>query len=857
MILNIISINKSNLQKSLYGQHKRYSSTNLWDIEYSKQSEKFTKELKLVYRGIQLPPIETKSTTPLDILRANSKNLLKTSKVEINPPSNSIKEYWFEDDINENDIFPVISGSFWELNKPIDVNGEIRFLNFKNLSDRDEILKALWRSSAFLLSAGVYNTLSEKVLIYNNKVLDHSLSENNVLHGGGFYSEFYSFIPEKQGVIYDILNSDEYKSTNEEQILKKIELICSLPQNTHRFLNKGQSLAVWKEYEKLCSKNDEISFLPVNYDLAMKLTKDNPFVQYLISQKAKRNIDTFKFYRLGNYIGYSDGSIFTRPSILKNKLDLKLSSSHFLIDSDDSSPLANPEKFSSLEPTLNRIYGISLLSKEAIQEFSSHQSEMAKNDHRIIGKDQSLFMMHTLAPGSPFFLTYGTRIVNRILALMRNKYSEYGFEEVITPQIYLKSLWETSGHWENYKKDMFGVVDAYTESKGDSLLEGGGCCSGGHGNEDGISGLKPMNCPGHCLIFASKVRSYRDLPLRLADLSPLHRNEPVGSLSGLTRVRRFHQDDGHIFCSYKDIQEEIYKQLQMLDDVYSIFKFRDYSLCLSTRPLDHYIGDEAQWNEAESMLKSALDKTGKKWTENKGDGAFYGPKIDIHVKDVFGRNHQTATIQLDFQLPKRFKLKFTDKNGSIEEPVIIHRAVLGSVERMLAILSEHYKGKWPFWASPRQALVVPILPKASKDGAEDTTDSDIDIVINYAKEVHNSLRGGNFAKSSRREDSQISSLKVPNYLSSPQQDKLISELLRARMENYKFFVDLDSSLGSMKLGRVVKDARLSRYNYLIAVGIEEAKKGLVNVRAFNGLEIGTVYLIELQQKFMEMMDNFD
>ncbi|OLY77803.1 Threonine-tRNA ligase, cytoplasmic [Smittium mucronatum] len=707
----------------------------------------------------------------------------------------------------------------------------------------------MWRSSAFILSAALANVLSNDLFVYKNKVLDHSFSEDGTLFAGGFYTEFYAFHQGRGDLVSKTLKFDGSGNDLNDQIIKSIERVCKLPQNVRMFLKREQLNLVWKEYTKICKRNDPITNLTVDYELAIKIMQGNPFAQYLISQAAKKGAKEFNLYRVGDYIGYPEGPVFSSSDVLVNKVELNQGSSHFTLEEEDLELYSN--KFNYMEPTLNRITGMTLFNKDSIDKYLANQASMTKNDHRVIGKDQDLFMMHTLSPGSPFFLIHGTRIVNRILNLIRNKYSEYGFDEVITPQIYLKSLWETSGHWENYKKDMFGVVDAYTQNSniiGESD-NGPGCCSNSHDSGDIAAGLKPMNCPGHCLIFSSKVRSYRDLPLRLADLSPLHRNEPVGSLSGLTRVRRFHQDDGHIFCSHQDIQEEIYKQLKMLDEVYSIFKFNEYSLCLSTRPLDHYIGSETQWNEAENMLKSALRKAGREWTENKGDGAFYGPKIDIHVKDALGRNHQTATIQLDFQLPKRFKLKFVGKDGSREEPVIIHRAILGSVERMMAILSEHYRGRWPFWMSPRQAMVVPILPKESKDVPEEVNLANQEFVIEYAKKVHRSLLGGNFSKSEHGGESIIS-------VRDSERDKSV-EFIESRMKNYRFYVDLDSSLGSTKLGRVVKDARLSRYNYLLAVGVEEAKQGLVNVRSFNSKEIGVVTLTRLQELFMEMSDNFD
>ncbi|KAI1378535.1 class II aaRS and biotin synthetase [Hypoxylon crocopeplum] len=337
-------------------------------------------------------------------------------------------------------------------------------------------------------------------------------------------------------------------------------------------------------------------------------------------------------------------------------------------------------------------------------------------DHRQLGVQQELFTTSIYSPGSPILLPNGARIFNRLVEFLRKQYVRYGFDEVITPTIYKKALWRKSGHLENYGDDMYTVTSS-SPSRSDSSKAG---------DEEDEYGLKPMNCPGHCLIFASQRRSYRHLPIRYADFSPLHRNEISGALSGLTRVRRFHQDDGHIFCRPIQIEEEIRKTLDFVRVVYSTFKLGPYRLALSTRPADHYIGTAEEWEGAENALKRALDASGQEWTVNEGDGAFYGPKIDIILRDSDGKEHQTATIQLDFQLPKRFELGYlapapeferrgeitTDAEKRAESglvaPVLIHRAVLGSVERLMALLIEHYDGKWPFWLNPRQVIIVTV-----------------------------------------------------------------------------------------------------------------------------------------------------
>lgn len=337
-------------------------------------------------------------------------------------------------------------------------------------------------------------------------------------------------------------------------------------------------------------------------------------------------------------------------------------------------------------------------------------------DHRQIGVEQDLFLTSKYSPGSPLFLPNGSRIFNKLVSFLRAQYRQFGFEEVITPTIYKKSLWEKSGHLQNYAEDMFTVTGrgASGEKEGREL------------EEDESYGLKPMNCPGHCLMFGSQRRSFRDLPIRYADFSPLHRNEISGALSGLTRVRRFHQDDGHIFCRPSQVGPEIARTLQFVELVYKTFKLGPYRLVLSSRPKDHFIGTVEEWDRAESTLRDVLDKSKQEWSLNEGDGAFYGPKIDIVLKDSDGKEHQTATIQLDFQLPKRFELHYDapapeleqqglttsdpellSKSGPVQ-PVMIHRAVLGSLERFFALVTENYAGRWPLWLNPHQVAVITV-----------------------------------------------------------------------------------------------------------------------------------------------------
>lgn len=353
--------------------------------------------------------------------------------------------------------------------------------------------------------------------------------------------------------------------------------------------------------------------------------------------------------------------------------------------------------------------------KEALPKRERARSAASQTppDHRSIGTNQSLWTHHRSSPGSPLFLPAGAHIFTKLVDFLKAQYPAYGFQEVITPTLYKQSLWEKSGHWQNYKDNMFTVKG------GDAVLD--------PGRED--LGLKPMNCPGHCLLFACRRRSYNELPIRYADFSPLHRNEVSGALSGLTRVTKFHQDDGHIFCRPNQIQHEVGAQLKFLEMVYNVFGLQIHKVVLSTRPESEYIGDINDWESAEAQLKTALANAKMDWTINAGDGAFYGPKIDVIVRDSDEKEHQTATIQLDFQLPKRFELTYaSEKEGIDEQPVMIHRAIFGSLERFMALLAEHYNGRWPFWLSPSQLMVVTV--------------TDAPDLVAYAKKVAAYLRGG-------------------------------------------------------------------------------------------------------------------
>merc|ERR1711971_1385802 len=484
----------------------------------------------------------------------------------------------------------------------------------------------------------------------------------------------------------------------------------------------------------------------------LEMFKYNEFKLRILNEKVKT--DTTTVYRCGPLIDLCRGPHVRHTGKIKAFTLTKNSSAYWEVDSNAES--------------LQRIYGISFPDTKQLKEWKQFQEEAAKRDHRKLGMAQELFFFHELSPGSCFFLPRGAHIYNKLVEFIRSEYYKRGFQEVVSPNIYNSKLWQTSGHWEHYSDAMF---------KSESEKE--------------MFGLKPMNCPGHCLIFDHGVRSWKELPLRMADFGVLHRNELSGALTGLTRVRRFQQDDAHIFCMPDQIQEEIAGALDFLNTVYSTFGFT-YSLKLSTRP-EGFLGEIETWNKAEKMMEDSLNQSGLKWSLNPADGVFYGPKIDITLKDALNRQHQCATIQLDFQLPIRFNLSYVDDKGEKAKPVIIHRAVLGSVERMFAVLLESCAGKWPFWISPRQVMVVPVAGPFNE----------------YANKIRQELRSSGYMCDSDTDDSNTMNKKVRN-------------------------------------------AQLAQYNFIFVVGEKERENGTVNIRTRDNKVHGEFTLDAVVAKFNEL-----
>ncbi|XBA46745.1 threonine-tRNA ligase, cytoplasmic [Candidozyma auris] len=488
---------------------------------------------------------------------------------------------------------------------------------------------------------------------------------------------------------------------------------------------------------KVIKEKQKFIRLEMTKEELLEMFKYNKYKVKFISDKVPDGTST-TVYRCGPLIDLCRGPHILHTGKIKAFKVLKNSSSYFLGDANNDS--------------LQRVYGISFPDKKLMDEHLKFLKEASERDHRKIGKEQELFYFNEVSPGSAFWLPHGTRIYNTLVDLIRSEYRQRGYEEVITPNMYNTKLWETSGHWANYKDNMFSFEV-----------------------EKETFGLKPMNCPGHCVIFKSRERSYRELPWRVADFGVIHRNEFSGALSGLTRVRRFQQDDAHIFCQQDQIEQEIAGVFDFLQRIYGIFGF-EFKMELSTRP-EKYVGDLKTWDAAEKNLENALNKfMGEgNWELNPADGAFYGPKIDIKISDALKRWFQCATIQLDFQMPQRFDLEYkadsNEKENSTARPVMIHRAILGSVERMTAILTEHFKGKWPFWLSPRQVLVVPVGVK----------------YFDYAESL---------------------------------KEKLVKQ--------YGFYADVD--LSGNTLQKKVRSGQLLKYNFIFIVGEQEHAEESVNVR---------------------------
>ena len=404
---------------------------------------------------------------------------------------------------------------------------------------------------------------------------------------------------------------------------------------------------------------------------------------------------------------------------------------------------------------LQRIYGIAFQSKEELETYLQRIEEAKKRDHRRLGKELGLFMLTDYGPGFPFFLPKGMVLRNTLIDYWREVHKRYGYVEVSTPMILNRQLWEQSGHWDHYKNNMYTTV-----------IDG----------ED--YAIKPMNCPGGMLVYASEPHSYRDLPLRVGELGLVHRHELSGALHGLFRVRCFTQDDAHIFMTREQMESEIQNVVRLFDEVYNVFGLK-YTVELSTMPEDH-IGTVEEWEANQEILKKAITGMGKDYVINEGDGAFYGPKLDFHIEDCLGRTWQCGTIQLDSQLPERFNLEYTGEDGQKHRPVMIHRVVFGSIERFIGVITEHFAGAFPLWLTPVQVKVLPVTDRAHE----------------YAKDLT---------------------------------QKLVDAGIRA-----------EDDCRSEKLGYKIREAQMQKIPYMLVVGDRDMENGTVSVRTRKGEDLGAM-----------------
>ncbi|OOC42080.1 threonine--tRNA ligase [Thermosipho sp. 1074] len=492
-----------------------------------------------------------------------------------------------------------------------------------------------------------------------------------------------------------------------------------------------------KEMKKIIKEDLPIERFELPKDEAIKLMKSKGQI-YKVELIKEIEDKKVSFYKQGEFVDLCRGPHLPRTGMIK----------HFKLLSVSGAYWRGSEK----NPMLQRIYGTSFASKEELDNYLRMIEEAKKRDHRKLGPKLGLFFINSeVAAGMPIFLPKGATILNELMNFSRELHKKYGYTEVITPLVMNVKLWHQSGHWDHYKENMY-----FTEK------------------EEIEYAIKPMNCPGHILIYKNNVVSYRDLPIRLFEFGKVHRYERSGVLHGLLRVRAFTQDDAHIFCRQDQIEEEVSKVVKLIDELYKPFGF-SYRATLSTMPEDH-MGDEETWNKATDALKKVLEDINLNFDIAEGEGAFYGPKVDFHVKDSLGREWQCATIQLDFQMPERFEISYVDKDGSEKRPVMIHTAKYGSLERFFGILIEHFAGAFPLWLSPIQVIILPVSDK----------------FVDYAEEIYKILEDNNIR------------------------------------------VSLDDR--NETLGYKIRDAQINKIPYMIIVGEKEVESGKISIRKRDGSE---------------------
>ena len=519
------------------------------------------------------------------------------------------------------------------------------------------------------------------------------------------------------GFYYDFDTPEPFSEKELEELEAEMRKICKEKLKLERFeLPRAEAVKFMEEREE-----------PYKVELINDLPEDA----------------TISFYKQGEFTDLCAGPHLDSTGRVKGNA-LKLTACNAAYWRGDSN-----------RETLQRIYGIAFPKKDELDAYLQRIEEAKKRDHRKLGKELGLFMLRDEGPGFPFFLPKGMVLKNTLLEYWRACHKRYGYVEIATPIILNQDLWHRSGHWDHYKDNMYTTV-----------IDG----------ED--YAVKPMNCPGGMLVYKNEPHSYRDLPLRMAELGLVHRHEMSGALHGLFRVRCFTQDDAHIFMTPAQMKDEIKNVVRLFDEMYSTFGLT-YQIELSTMPEDH-MGDEKDWQFAEATLQAAIEEMGKEFVINAGDGAFYGPKLDFHLADSLGRTWQCGTIQLDFQMPERFDLEYVGEDGEKHRPVMIHRALLGSIERFIGVITEHFAGAFPAWLSPVQVKILPVTDRAS----------------GYADEV---------------------------------QGKLDALGFRAEVDHR-----------SEKIGKKIREATLEKVPYMLVVGDRDMENGTVSPRHRTGEDLGAM-----------------
>lgn len=511
-----------------------------------------------------------------------------------------------------------------------------------------------------------------------------------------------------------------------------------------------------KEMEKIVKEKITIERFELPRDEAIKFMKDKdePYKVELIEDLPEGEV--ISFYRQGDFVDLCAGPHVPNTSYVKAFNLTSIAGAYWRGNSDNK--------------MLQRIYGTAFPKKKDLDEYIEKLEEAKKRDHRKIGKELKLFTVMEEGPGFPFFLPKGMILKNKIIEYWRELHKKYNYVEIETPIILNQSLWETSGHWDHYRDNMYTLKI-----------------------DDENYAIKPMNCPGGMLVYKSETHSYKELPMRVAEMGRVHRHELSGALHGLMRVRAFTQDDAHIFMLPEQIKDEIKDVIKLVNEIYTTFGFK-YDVELSTKP-ENSMGSEEDWRMAEESLQAALDELGMKYKINPGDGAFYGPKIDFHLQDSIGRTWQCGTIQLDFQLPQRFDLSYIGKDGEKHKPIVIHRAILGSLERFIAILTENFAGKFPSWIAPVQVKVLPISDK----------------FMEYAKEVV------------------------------------------AELEAEDIRVELDDR--AEKIGYKIREARNERVPYIAVIGEKEQNEGTLALRSRDKGEEGNIGVEDFIEKIKYEINN--